>query len=291
MIALVDQGLPRSRACMLSGTARSMLYYRKKARIPGFDPGLEERILSLVKERPSYGTRRVTAMINRQGITAGRNRIRRHMRHLNLVHSTAKRYRKKVPRALVVASPNIMWETDFTSIYIQGEGWVHLTAYIDLCSRKIKGHLVSRMARTAEMIETLDIAVFREFPDLRIRNLALRSDNGSQLTSRKYEDHLRTLGIRHETIHPHTPEEDGHIESYFGRFKEDYIYSREFMSFEEFKNYIDWAVNDYNTVRPHSSLNYLTPEEFESRISRDSGFRNNWIEKQKGRYEHVEFLE
>ncbi len=44
--------------------------------------------------------------------------------------------------------------------------------------------------------------------------------------------------------------EDEHIESYFGRFKEDYIYTRDFVSYDEFAEYIYWAVNDYNTVRP-----------------------------------------
>ena len=52
------------------------------------------------------------------------------------------------------------------------------------------------------------------------------------------------LGIKHETIHAHTPEEDGHIESYFGRFKEDYIYTRDFINYDEFSEYIDLAVKD-----------------------------------------------
>ena len=56
---------------------------------------------------------------------------------------------------IVVASLNILCGHDFTKIYIDNEGWVYLTAYLDLCSRKIKGHLVSRMSRTAEMIEAV----------------------------------------------------------------------------------------------------------------------------------------
>ena len=98
------------------------------------------------------------------------------------------------------------------------------------------------------------------------------------------------LGIKHETIHAHTPEEDGHIESYFGRFKEDYIYTRDFISYDEFQRYIDLAVKDYNTIRPHSSLNYLTPDEFESAIMNED-FRKERIEKQMKVKKHVEFLE
>ena len=68
------------------------------------------------------------------------------MRHVNLVTTHKKVHRKHVPRKVVVARPNIMWGTDFTKIYIEGEGWIYLTAYLDLCSRKIKGYLVSRMS-------------------------------------------------------------------------------------------------------------------------------------------------
>ena len=153
-------------------------------------------------------------MIRRSGSRIGRNRVRRHMRHMNLVTT-----HKKVHRTVVVSRPNILCGHDFTKIYVEGEGWVHLTAYLDLCSRKIKGYLVSRMSRTAEMIEAVDNALLGTFKDLNVNGLRIRSDNGSQLTSSGYEKHLRTLGIKHETINAHTPEEDGHIESYFGRFK------------------------------------------------------------------------
>jgi putative transposase len=84
------------------------------------------------------------------------------------------------------------------------------------------------------MIEVVENALLCTFKDLNVTGLGIRSDNSSQLTSSGYEKHLRKLGIQHETIHAHTPEEDGHIESYFGRFKDDYIYTREFVRFEDF---------------------------------------------------------
>ena len=209
---------------------------------------------------------------------------------MNLVSTKKKVHRKHVPRTILVARPNMMWETDFTKVYIEGEGWVHLTAYLDLCSRKIKGHLVSRMSRTAEMIEAVDNALLGTFQDMNVNGLRIRSDNGSQLTSSGYEKHLRKLGIKHETIHAHTPEEDGRIESYFGRFKDDYIYTREFASFDAFREYVKCAVNDYNSVRQHSSLNYMKPDEFESAIANED-FRKKWIKKEIGTYKHVELLE
>lgn len=291
MINLSEKGLSIKRACELSGYTRSLVYYEPQERKPRPDPVLESRITAIVTERPSYGTRRVTAMIRRSGNTVNRKRVRRHMKAMKLITARKKGVRKKAPRTIVVSRPNRMWETDFTKIYIEGDGWVYFTAYIDLCSRKTRGFLVSRMSRTEEMLLALDSALLTEFPDLVIPELTIRSDNGSQLTSRRYEEYLKSLGIRHETIHAHTPEEDAHIESYFGHFKEDYIYTREFSRYSEFESYIQWAVHDYNTVRPHSSLDYLTPDEFETKIREDEMFRKKWIEKQLGRYEHVIFLE
>ena len=107
----------------------------------------------------------------------GRNRVRRHMRHLNLIRTRKRVNRKNVPRTVVVARPNIMWETDITKVYIDHDGWVYLTAYVDLCSRKIKGYLVSRMSRTREMIEAIENALLGTFPDLKVNGLRIRSDN------------------------------------------------------------------------------------------------------------------
>ena len=122
------------------------------------------------------------------------------------------------------------------------------------------------MSRTAEIIEAVVNALLGTFQDINVNGLRIISDNGSQLKSSGCKKHLRTLGRKHERIHADTPEEDSHIESYFGRFKDDYIYTREFVSFDDFREYIEWVVSDYNTKRPHSSLNYMTPEELESAI-------------------------
>ena len=59
---LVSKGFPKSRSAYLAGIARSMIYYKRKERKPQYDPDLERRISDIVTERPSYGTRRVTAM-------------------------------------------------------------------------------------------------------------------------------------------------------------------------------------------------------------------------------------
>ena len=183
MTELIANGLSRSRSSSLTGVSRSMIYYRHRERKPKYDVDLERRISHVVEEGISYGTMRVAAMIRRSGVRMGRNRIRRHMRHMNLIATHKKVHRKHGPKTIVVARPNAMWETDFPKIYNDGEGWIYFTAYLDLCSRKIGGYLVSRMPRTAETMEAVDNALLSTFHDLKINGLRIRSDNGSQLTS------------------------------------------------------------------------------------------------------------
>ena len=105
---LVSKGFSKSRASYLTGIARSMIYYEHRKRKPKYDMELEERISAILSERPSYGTQRVGAMIHRAGIIAGRNCIRRHMRHMNLIFAHKKVNRKHAPRTVVVARPNVM---------------------------------------------------------------------------------------------------------------------------------------------------------------------------------------
>ena len=72
---LVSNGIPKSRSAHLAGVARSMIYYQRRKREPQYDADLEKRISHVVEERPSYGTRRVTAKIRRSGSRVGRKRI------------------------------------------------------------------------------------------------------------------------------------------------------------------------------------------------------------------------
>ena len=129
---LVSNDILKSRSAHLAGVSRSMIYYQRKEREPQYDADLEKRISHIIEERPSYGTRRVTAMIRRLGIRMGRNRIRRRMRHMNLISTRKKVHRKHVPRTIVVARPKVLCGYNFTNIYIEGERWIYLTAYMDL---------------------------------------------------------------------------------------------------------------------------------------------------------------
>ncbi len=106
---IVEKGISKSRAASLTGISRSMVYYEKRNRQEIYDSDLEDLISDIVKDRPSYGTRTINAMVRRNGIRIGRNRVRRYMRHMNLITASRKKTtRKHVPRTIVAGRPNMM---------------------------------------------------------------------------------------------------------------------------------------------------------------------------------------
>lgn len=94
----------------------------------------------------------------------------------------------------------------------------------------------------------------------------LWSDNGPQYISQAFEDSMSALRVEHKFIAYHKPEQDPYIESFHGRFKREYIWTKDFQSYQEAQAAIAEAFRDYNQNRPHSALGYLSPYEFLSRM-------------------------
>ena len=96
---------------------------------------------------------------------------------------------------------------------------------------------------------------------------------------------MKILGIRSEYIQKHTPEDNGDIESFHNSLKTDYIWVNDLETFEDAGKLMEYAFTDYNTVRPHSSIEYLAPNEFERRPCEEDGFRDKLLEDRKRKEE------
>lgn len=227
---------------------------------------LREWIISVKEVRPTWGSRRVRAfLVKRAGFeNLGRKRVQRILRECKLLCPRIKKrvYRSKGQRTKADA-PNKLWSTDMTSWVLSTMQKVFLIIVMDIFTRRIVGWHLSTRCRSREWIQALEEAVHKEFPDgVRSKNLILRSDNGSQPTSRNYLKTLETLEIKGEWIGFNCPEQNGHIESLIGTLKNDFIWTDEYDSFEEAYRMIKQAVYEYNQDHPHSSLDYLSPDEF-----------------------------
>ena len=105
------------------------------------------------------------------------------------------------------------------------------------------------------------------------------------LLSRGFRESMKLLGIRSEYIQKHTPEDNGNIESFQNSLKTDYIWVNDIETFEDAKKLMEYAFTDYNTVRPHSSIEYLSPDEFERRWNGDENFRKEFVEERRRKEE------
>ena len=91
----------------------------------------------------------------------------------------------------------------------------------------------------------------------------------------------RILRIRSEYIQKHTPGDNDDIESFHNSLKTDYILPKDLETFEDAENLIEYAFNDYNSVRPHSSIEYLPQDEFERRLLEEDVFMDKFLEDRK----------
>ena len=98
------------------------------------------------------------------------------------------------------------------------------------------------------------------------------------LLSETFKNTVRILGIRSEYIQKHTPEDNGDIESFHNSLKTDYIWVNDLETFQDAENLMEHAFIDYNTVRTHSSIDYLPPDEFERRLREEDGFRGMFLD-------------
>jgi len=222
--------------------------------------------IKLVKEvRPTWGVRRVRAFLRKKaGFDGlGLKRVRRIMSENNLLcPRIAKRIHRKKGERVIADAPNKLWSTDMTSIVLTTLQRLYLIVVMDVFTRRIVGWHLSTRCRSREWIMALEQACDKEFPEgVREAGLTLRSDNGSQPTSKSYVNVLDTLNITVEWTGYTCPEQNGHVESLIGTLKQDFIWLDEYETFEQANNMVKNAVNEYNSDHPHSSLLYMSPDE------------------------------
>ena len=95
-----------------------------------------------------------------------------------------------------------------------------------------------------------------------IPNLRLRTDNDPQYSGREFKKAMQAPGIRHKFVWKHTPEQNGHVESFHGTLKKEYVWPHDFARFQDAEVVLAKAFVDYNEDRIHSALGYVTPSEF-----------------------------
>ena len=216
------------------------------------------------------GTRK---QLNRTGYMINRKKVRRLMGENNLLNHSYNRIGpvKRVVNSIVVAVlPDQVWEFDIKYVWIHGEGKnAYLLAMIDCCTREVTGHYFGYHCKGDDVKETMILAFDRRGLE-NISAVRMRSDNGTQFICNTVENFLSMMNIPHERIHPATPKEDAHIESFNSILEREVIRRFEFESFEEGESTIGRFIEFYNSERLHSAIGYITPREMNKKCMEEN---------------------
>jgi putative transposase len=220
-----------------------------------------------------YGSPRIYHALKKQGVVCSENRVARLMRLRGLRARQTKRFKVTTKRnkAHPVAPnllnrdfeanrPNQKWLTDITYI-LTLEGWLYLAAVLDLYSRRIIGWAMSDRMTSDLTVDALKMAIVQRQPELALLH---HSDQGSQYTDGTYQALLKDHGIQVSMNGVGTWYDNAPMESFFGTLKSEWVYHRVYRTRDQARSDIFYYIEAfYNRRRLHSSLGYLSPEEYE----------------------------
>jgi putative transposase len=257
-----ERGLSQRRACELLEVARSALKY-ESVRSERDAPMIEAK--RLAAQYPRYGYRRIRIFLRREGFHMSRHRAHRLWRLAEL-QRPRRRSRRRVatsrPRPIPATGANFLWAYDFVfDACANGQSLKCLTI-IDEFTRECLAIDVAGSIRSRRVIEVLARLISE-----RGTPRYLRSDNGPEFVSKAILEWLERAGVETALIDPGKPWQNGMDESFNGRFRDECLSLEWFRSRREAKVLIETWRRHYNEVRPHSSLDYLTPHEFKQQHS------------------------
>jgi putative transposase len=258
-----ERGLSVRRACTLFRVARSALSYH--SRKLGKDAPVIERMKELSAQYPRYGYRRIRIFLGRGGYRMSPGRAYRLWRAAGL-QLPRKRPRKRVaaarPRPQAPRGPNEVWSYDFVFDRCANGQQLKCLTVNDEFTKEGLAIAVDGRIRSPRVIEVLARLVSE-----RGAPAFLRSDNGPEFVSKAILSFIVAQGISTALIEPGKPWQNAVTESFNGKFRDECLSLEWFRSRAEAKVIIEAWRRHYNEVRPHSSLGYLTPNEFAARAA------------------------
>jgi len=213
---------------------------------------------------PFYGSRRLTAWLNREGYEVGRKRVQRLMHHMGIEAlyqkpdlSRASSEHRKYPyllKGLSIVRPDQVWCADITYIRMN-KGFVYLTAIIDLYSRYVLTHEVSVSLDAEFCVSALKKATAISRPEI------FNTDQGVQFTASAFTDVLKQKDIAISMDSRGRAFDNIFVERVWRSVKYEEVYISDYETVREAAKGIENYFQFYNTERPHQSLNYKTPHE------------------------------
>ena len=274
MMLSLNEHYPKNMLCEVLGVPRSSAYYRAR---PGEDRRVRDALVELAGEWPTYGYRRLTVMLKRQGHAVNTKRVRRLMHELGIAGEAPRRVPRTTdsdhayPRfanlveGLEVERPDQVWVADITYVRLKEE-FIYLAVIMDVFTRTIRGWHLGRSLEQELTLTALRRALEQGRPEVH------HSDQGVQYAANAYVEMLQAADAAISMASVGVPEENGYAERLMRTIKEEEVALTEYQDLADAWRQLGRFLGDvYNTKRIHSSLGYLTPAEFEQQ----------WIENQR----------
>lgn len=256
-----DQELPMTTQAVLLSINRTSFYYKKVA--------ASEQVI-LIRHRideihtllPTYGSRSIRDVLRNEGICINRKAVQRHMKAMDIIviypgpnlskRNLQHRIYPYLLRNLNIDRNDMVWQTDVTYIRL-ANGWVYLTALIDVNSRFIVDWELSTTMESSFIITMLNRSFSKRKPDI------LNSDQGSQYTGDRYIDLVKEAKVKISMDGRGRATDNIFIERFWRTLKQQEVYLNEYKSPKEARRRIAAFINDYNYFKPHQSLGGTTP--------------------------------
>ena len=232
--------------------------------------------------RGAYGWPRIWRSLRAQGIRVGKQRVQRLMQRYGIRARGKRRFRvattdsrhslpiapNLLERNFTVAAPNRVWVGDITYIPT-AEGWLYLAVVMDLFNRQVVGWSLREDLRGELVIDALEMAWFKRCPD-RGAGLIFHSDRGCQYASREFTEVLRERAITASMSRKGNCWDNACSETLFGSLKVERLHGKRFETIRQAKDEaLDWLLW-YNQTRLHSTLDYVSPVEYEENWRRET---------------------
>jgi putative transposase len=261
-ILRAEFAMKKRRACRLVGLARSTFYLRPR-RTDSSE--LVAKLREHATGRPRWGYRRLHVLLRREGHVVNHKKIYRLYRAEGL--AVRRKKRKRMASALRVVPPaperpREQWTMDFTEDSLSNGRRFRTLNVVDAFTRECLVIEVDFSLPGARVVRVLERLI-----ELHGAPKMIRVDNGSEFTSRVVDSWAYQRGIKLDFIRPGKPIENAYIESFNGKFRDECLNENWFISIDDARTKIEAYRVDYNEVRPHSSLDNLTPREFTARTT------------------------
>ncbi len=257
-VQLGHERVSERRACRVLEQPRST--QRRTPHVPDDEPRLVKRIIELATQYGRYGYRRITALLRREGWRVNHKRVERLWRREGLKVPSRQPKRRRLwfndgsCVRLRASFNNHVWSYDFVMTRTHDGRAVRMLTVIDEFTRESLAIVTKRKLNHQDVLDTLaELFLVHGVPKF------IRSDNGAEFTAIAVRDWLERLNVKTAYIEPGSPWENGYIESFNGKLRDELLNGEIFDTLTEAQVLIERWRRDYNHIRPHSALGYRPP--------------------------------